>query len=184
MTTRRATLLAAGALLAGLAAPRLGAQATGPGGARWTVFDSPAGRFRAAFPSAPLRKEGKLRTEIGEVRSVRHTADDAQATYDVAYNDYPAAGIAKLSPEKLLDTVRDGLVYQAKGQLAGEKPFRLGKVAGRDLEIAGGDGTRYLVRLLLVEHRLYQLTAMARPPAQPDVERFFDSFQLTGFTRP
>jgi len=180
MTTRRAAFLAAAALLASFAAPPLGAQ----GGARWTVFDSPAGRFRAAFPGPPLRKEGKLRTEIGEVHSVRHTADDAEATYDVAYNDYPAAGVAKLRPEKLLDTVRDGLVYQAKGSLAGEKPFRMGKVSGRDLEIAGGDGTRYLVRMFLVGTRLYQLTALARPPAKPDIDRFFDSFQLTGFTPP
>lgn len=176
-------LIAAWLLLALTALP-LGAQDRGKAVARWSVFDSPAGRFRVAFPSAPIRKEGKLRTEIGEVRSVRHTADDAQATYDVTYNDYPAAGVAKLSQEKLLEAVRDGLVYQAKGTLAGEKPFRLGKVAGRDVEIAGDDGTRYLVRMFLVENRLYQLTAMARPPAKPDIDRFFDSFQLTGFARP
>jgi hypothetical protein len=56
----------------------------------------------------------------------------------------------------------------------------MGKVAVRDLEIVGVDGMRYRIRLLLVENRLYQLTALARPPARPDEDRFLGSFQLTG----
>ena len=84
----------------------------------------------------------------------------------------------------MLEAMRDGLVAESKGELAWDKPFNLGKFAGRDQEIVGGDGTRYRVRLILVENRLYQLTAMARPPARADEDRFFGSFQLTGPSQP
>ena len=151
----------------------------------WTTFESTPGRYQVAFPRAPVMKQGKLRTEIGDVVSVRHSAGDgSDATYDVTYTDYPGARVAGLSAATLLETVRDGLVYQAKGKLISDKPFTIGKVSGREQEIVGGDGMRYRIRLLLVERRLYQLTAMARPPAQPDERKFFGSFQLTGVTSP
>ena len=163
----------------------LQAQPGGSAAVKWQVFESTPGRFKVAFPGAPITKRGKLATEIGEVVSIRHSAGDgAESTYDVTYNDYPKAGIARLSPAKLLDAARDGLAYQANGRLVSEKPFMIGKVAGRDQTILGADGTHYRIRLLLVENRLYQLTAMARPPAQANEQRFFGSFQLTGVTPP
>jgi hypothetical protein len=172
-------ILALAFLIAGLHFPFcLHAQARDA--TRWQSFEMPAGRYKAAFPAEPVMQQGKLRTEIGEVVSTRHTADSADATYDVTYNDYPKDGIARLSAAQLMDTVRDGLIYQSKGRLVSEKPFIFGKLAGREHEIAGEDGMRYRIRLLVVSNRLYQLTAMARPPAQPEARKFFDSFQLTG----
>jgi len=148
--------------------------------ADWQPFVSEAGRYKTIFPATPVMRRGTLRTEIGAVVSTRHTADGAGATYDVTYNDYPKDGIARLSTAQLMDTVRDGLVYQSKGKLVSEKPFMLGKLAGREHEIEGEDGMRYRIRLLVVANRLYQLTAMARPPAQAEAQKFFDSFRLTG----
>ena len=154
--------------------------AQGRDAVRWQAFEMPAGHYKAAFPAGPVMQKGTLRTEIGNVVSTRHTADGPDATYDVTYNDYPKDGVARLSPGKLLATVRDGLVYQSKGRLVSEKPFTMGKLAGSEYDIAGGDGMHYRVRLLLNGNRLYQLTAMARPPARPEAQKFFDSFQLTG----
>lgn len=154
-------------------------QAQMKGTARWQAFESAAGRYKVAFPAAPVMKQGKLRTDIGVVVSTRHTAEGVDATYDVTYNDYPKDGIARLSSATLLETTRDGLVFQSKGHLASDRPITLGKVPGRELEIMGEDGMLYRIRLLLAGIRLYQLTAMARPPALPEEQKFFDSFQLT-----
>jgi len=149
--------------------------------ANWRLFESREGRFKVAFPGAPVVKRGKFPTDIGHyVNSARHTAGDADATYDVRYNDYPASTTSKLTPAKMLEAMRDGLVAESKGDLGWEKPYSLGKFAGRDLEIVGGDGTRYRIRLLLVENRLYQLTVMTRPPARGTEEKFFGSFNLVG----
>jgi hypothetical protein len=124
-------------------------------------------------------KRGKLRTDMGDVVSTRHTADSTDATYDVTFNDYPKDAVKRLTSAKLLDTVRDGLMFQAKGHLASERPVTQGKFPARELEIMAEDGTLYRIRLLLVGSRLYQLTALARPPAKPDEQRFFRSFQIT-----
>ena len=145
----------------------------------WRTFESTEGKFKVDFPGVPVVKRGRFRTEMGDVTSLRHTVG-GDATYDVRYNDYPKAGIAKLTVSKMLDALRDGLVAESKGELASEKSYSLGRFAGRDQEITGGDGTRYRIRLLLVDNRLYQLTAMARPPMRIDEEKFFGSFQLTG----
>ena len=186
---RRRLLLAAAGMALGAAglqfAGPLQAQSRDTATVQWQIFESAAGKFKVAFPGAPITKQGKVRTEIGDVVSTRYSAGDgADATYDVTYNDYPRPGIAKLSPAKLLDAARDGLLFQAKGKLTSEKPFTLGGNPGREQEIMAEDGMRYRIRLLLVENRLYQLTAMARLPARPDEQRFFASFQLTGVIRP
>jgi len=148
---------------------------------KWQAYESPAGRFKVLFPGAPIVKHGTRRTEIGEILTSRYSAADrAGATYDVTFTDYPKEGIAKLNAEQLLDATRDGLVYLAKGRLISEKPLP----AGREQEIEGGDGMRYRVRLLLVGNRLYQLSALAKPPDRADAPKFFGSFALTGVTRP
>ena len=92
-------------------------------------------------------------------------ADEQRSTYDVTYNDYPGDAVARLSPGKLMDAARDGLLYLSKGTGSGKSLFTFGQAHGREQEIAGQRyGTRYRIRMLLVQNRLYQLTAMARPP--------------------
>lgn len=149
--------------------------------ARWRKFESKHGTFKVMFPGIPIETRNTIRTEMGNVASTRFTmVDGSSVTYDVMYNDYPKGGIAKVNPQHLLDAARDGLVYQTKGRLVAEKRITLGAVPGRDQEILGADGTRYWARLVLAGNRLYQLMAIARPPAQADAQTFFDSFQLLG----
>lgn len=152
---------------------------------RWQIFESASGKFKVVFPGAPIRKQTRVRTEIGDVVSTRHSAGDgAGTTYDVTYDDYAKAGIARLSPAKLLNAVRDGFVHKAKGRLVSEKPFTVDGIPGSELEILANNGMWYRTRLLLVENRLYQLTAIVRPPTRSDEQKFFDSFQLTGLIQP
>jgi hypothetical protein len=154
------------------------AQAPSPA-AEWRMFESADGRFKVLFPGAPVVKREKFRSGIGDIASTRHTAGDAEATYDVTYNDYPKERVAKLPAATLLESARDGLVLRAKGHLNSDRPVTLGKVPGREIEIMGEDGTVYRIRLLLAGTRMYQLTALARVPARPQEKKLFDSFQLT-----
>lgn len=148
---------------------------------QWRMFSSRPGGFGVEFPGRPEVSRRMIRTEIGDVISIRHTAGDGMhATYDVTYNEYPADRLGRLTPRKMVTAARDSLVQQAKGRLVSEKPVSLGKAAGRDCEIIGADGMRYEIRLLVDGSRMYQLIAMAQPPARPDTRKFFDSFRLTG----
>lgn len=147
----------------------------------WREFALPAGRFSVLMPGTPKTTRRTIRTEIGDVAATRYTTTDAaNVTYDVLLNDYPKAGIARASTQKLLDSVRDGLVYQTKGRLVSDKPITLANFPGRDQEIVGANGTHYRIRLVWAGARLYQIMAVTPGEPRPDASIFFDSFKITG----
>ena len=147
----------------------------------WIVFEMPAARFKVLLPGTPKTSRRTIRTDIGDVAATRYTTTDAtNVTYDVLLNDYPKAGVSRSNPQKLLEAVRDGLVFQSKGRTISNKQITLAGFPGRDLEILGGDGSHYRVRLVWVETRLYQIMAVTPGKPRPDASLFFDSFQITG----
>jgi hypothetical protein len=129
----------------------------------------------------PIQRADARRAESGDVAATRYTTTDAaNVTYDVLLNDYPKAGIARANPHKLLDSVRDGLVYQTKGRVVSEKPITLANFPGRDQVIVGANGTHYRVRLVWAGTRLYQIMAVTPGEPRPESNIFFDSFRITG----
>ena len=147
----------------------------------WKEVAIPAGRFKVLMPGAPKTSRQTIRTDIGNVVSTRYTVTDAaQVTYDVLFNEYPAAGVAKTNPQKLLDGARDGLLYQTKGRMVAEKHLTFANLPGRDQIIMDEKGTHYRVRLLWAGNRLYQIMAVSPGKPRPDADLFFDSFQIVG----
>jgi hypothetical protein len=145
----------------------------------WQEIDLPAARFKVLMPGAPKTSRQTIRTDIGNVVSTRYTVTDAaNVTYDVMFNDYPAAGISRTNPQKLLDGARDGLVYQTKGRMIGDKHITLTGFPGRDQEILAPDGTHYRIRLVWTENRLYQIMAVTPGQPRPESSVFFDSFRV------
>lgn len=147
--------------------------------APWRDLESKRGGFRAQFPGEPREGRKTIRTDIGEVVSTRYTITDGNnVTYDILYNDYPKAGVAKIAPQKLLEGARDGLLSQTKGRLDVDKRITLGNIPGREGEIATKEGTRYRFRLLWAGNRMYQVLVITRGRPGPDAQRFLDSFQI------
>ena len=146
----------------------------------WREFQIPAGRFKVLLPGVPKTSRQTIRTEIGNVASTRYTVtDSANVTYDVLINDYPAAGVSKANPQKLLDGARDGLVYQTKGRIMEDKHITVAGFPGRDQVIVRGDGTHYRIRLVWAGSRLYQVMAVTPGEPRADAKIFFDSFQIS-----
>lgn len=147
----------------------------------WREFQIPAGRFKVLMPGTPKTTRRTIPTDIGKVAATRYTVTDAaNVTYDVLLNDYPRAGVAKANPHKLLDSVRDGLMYQTKGRMVSERRITHANFPGRDLEILGAEDMHYRARLVWVETRLYQIMAVTPGKPRPDADVFFNSFQITG----
>jgi len=179
MSLARLSRFALTGLCLWLASGGAASQGTTPPG--WKEVAIPAGRFKVLLPGAPKTHRQTIRTDIGKVVSTRYTVTDAaNVTYDVLFNDYPETGVARTNPQKLLDGVRDGLVYQTKGRLVEDKRITLASFPGRDQIIMGGDGAHYRVRLVWAENRLYQIMAVSPGQPHPDANVFFDSFQIVG----
>jgi hypothetical protein len=147
--------------------------------AQWREFESKDGRFSVQFPGRPQRTEQKTRTDIGHVVSVRYTVSHSgRVTYDLMFNDFPKGQIASVKAEKLWDAARDSLLYQAGGRITSEVHTVHNGVRVRQFEIAGENGTRFVVRLLFADNRLYQLLVASRYGAAAEAQRFFNSFSL------
>jgi len=147
----------------------------------WIEVKIPAGGFKVWMPGAPKTSRGTIPTEIGNVAATRYTTvDAANVTYDVLFNDYPKTKVSKLNSQKVLEAARDGLIYQTKGKTISNKPITLASNPGNDLEILGGEGTHYRVRLVWVKTRLYQIMVVTPGKPRPEANVFFDSFQITG----
>ncbi|HET9404137.1 MAG TPA: hypothetical protein VFO57_06120 [Burkholderiales bacterium] len=179
MSRARFRCFALAGLCLWLAAAGTVSQAGAPPG--WKEVAIPAGRFKVLMPGAPKTSRQTIRTDIGNVAATRYTVtDNANVTYDVLFNEYPAAGVAKVNPQKLLDSARDGLLYQTKGKMVSEKHITLSGFPGREQIIMSGEGTHYRVRLAWAGNRLYQVMAVSPGKPRPDAELFFDSFQIVG----
>lgn len=164
---------------AAVAAAGIAPQDINPPG--WREFESKPGRFKALLPNTPTTSRQNIKTDLGIISSIRFTAfDAANVTYDILFNDYPKAGVSRVPPHKLLDSARDGLLYQTKGKLVSEKSITVTGFPGRDQEIISGDGTHYRIRLVWVDNRLYQIMAVTPGQPRPDAQKFFDSFQIIG----
>lgn len=148
--------------------------------AQWREFESKDGRFSVQFPGRPQRTEQKTRTDIGHVISVRYTVNHSgRVTYDLMFNDFPKAQIASVKAERLWDAARDSLIYQTGGRITSEVHTMHNGARARQFEIADKDGTRFIVRLLFADNRLYQLLVASPYGAAAEAQRFFNSFSLS-----
>jgi len=159
------------------------------GDPKWEPFASPDGRWSADFPGKP-----KMETKpIGGGASGNNTFYGAQRmfgreAFGVASADLDPVGVRIASHETLLN---EGL----NGILTGPQNAR--EISRRNLKMAGADAKeltvdvndpqngkgRMVVRIFIVENRLYTLVAVKMGPSgkdPPDAQRFFDSFRLTG----
>jgi hypothetical protein len=142
-------------------------------------YESPDGSFRVAFPKEPTVQSRKLATPAGQV-PVTTTRIEAhkELVLSVTVTTYPDS-FADVTPAKLFDAVRDGM-KSADGTVKSEKEISFGaaKHPGRDVVIDAGKTTIH-ARLILVDHRLYQvmLTGSKDRVAASEGE-FLKSFEL------
>lgn len=134
--------------------------------------------FTARFPAPPKLDEKDL--VIGGGRSAwvaTHRATDSKsgAEFSVTVADYPAA-FAEVSPQTLLDGVRDGLKGK-DGKVKAEEPLK-GPYPGRAVRIEAGSNT-IRTRLVLVGTRLFQVTVVGKTRSFPEKlsEEFYASFE-------
>jgi tRNA A-37 threonylcarbamoyl transferase component Bud32 len=160
---------------AGSATPPPGAQGTvpappAPGGkglpqpaakppAGWKEYRNAEGGFAVWLPGIPREVKRRVPTAEGEVEmreaALRDTATGLH--YSVTCGEF--LGITLGDPEARLNAARDGALRKVEGKLLRERPVRLGKYPGRELqiELPRGKGVSIRLRMYLVGQRYYQL---------------------------
>jgi hypothetical protein len=150
----------------------------------WSVFSPPEGHFRVELPGLPELVTKARLTPLGEVHETRYWLRTGDAELAVEMHDMPSVATAVLSDELILDRALEGVIENEGGT----------RIDARALTVQGAPAREFSYRLparpgeperieralsVLVGARLYLLTGITADPAtNPDVARFFASFQF------
>lgn len=152
----------------------------GPAAAQsWREYQYPDRFFAVAFPDAPQIETEKYpiaddRAVDAEVYSVRR--DDAVfkvTVAEIADTGLEESAVIGHSVKKL----------SAGGEVKVDIPHRISRVFGRQLSIAGPDGTKTMAAVFDYRGRLYQIEGTTLPggnDATAEVIRFVQSLAFTG----
>ncbi len=152
-------------------------------------FESKAGGFRIAMPSAPVETSQEVPSDIGPISTHHFQSQKGEVLYIASYSDYPP-GVAKDDPAKVLAGAANGAVGGVKGaKLIRSMDARTGQTPGKELEFsyprANGAQGQGRVQLFLDGSRMYSLTVLgARREVSQAADGFFRSFSLMGSTSP
>ena len=151
--------------------------------AEWSKLDSVEGRFSASMPSKPEPGTKDVDTAVGKLALYTFSSSNNVAQLMISYADYPNEPSNAAQYEKVLDGVRDGVLKGLGADLISETRVILKGHPGREMRARKMSGDVEIVfswKVYLVGRRLYQMgAATTKADAEaPDVQRFFNSFQL------
>jgi hypothetical protein len=145
---------------------------------RWPRFDSPEGRFSAAFPVEPRSTTTTVSTRAGPVQHHRLTATSNEGTaFDVAFDDLPINFVRNRLSRDLLDDARRGMLAETGALLVTERSFDVENMPAREV-VATRDGWTIDARVILVGNRMYTLGVVGRSVKSETERAFFDSFRF------
>jgi hypothetical protein len=168
----------------------LGGKGSGGSGANstpsWQTVDRSSDDFKVEMPAAATETQIPAYTDHGVVEQVPmiESATDPGTTYAVAWaNNPPVEQAAGEDAEKTLDMARDGALGRTQTSLIGESRNDRDGYRVRTFLARNAGGGILNGRLILTGTHLYMLIATFPSVSarhQEDVDRFFDSFSLTG----
>jgi hypothetical protein len=142
----------------------------------WTEYTYPSDAFTVSFPAEPTVETTTYQAADGrtvEARVYSVTQDDGVFRMMVA--DLSGATMTE-------SAVLDHAIKTLGGEIKLDIPHRISRVYGRQLSIAGGEGSRSMVAVFYYNHRLYLIEGKALPTganATADAIRFQQSLTFT-----
>jgi Protein of unknown function (DUF1559) len=138
----------------------------------WEELTSKDGRFSVWLPGTPELKGG------GKVFVAPLKTN--QVVFLVQFEDVPAVDLKKGHDQVFNDKLRELTATFKGATMTKETAITLGKHPGKEQEFAVGDKAASIVRLYLVEDRVYVLIAVGPEvaAAAQDIRTFFGSFKL------
>ena len=143
-------------------------------GWRHYAFDD-AG-FAVQAPAEPVAAKGVFRTEAGlTVPQTTYYAREDDIVYSVSVADFN--GTAMTEQAAINAAVK---ALKARGELKVDVTERIDVQFGRELTIAGKDGSQTQAAVFFVNHKLYELAAVSQAGASGKAIRFQQSLEFIG----
>lgn len=145
--------------------------------AEWQTFSSTTGGFSVLLPGTPTEDTQTDKAEDGGTYEQHFfTVSHPEGGYLVSYTDLPEDEVTQLGTDAALDAAIQGMTEEG-AQVLSQREISLLGYPGRAIEARDSDGSIYNTQIFLVRGRLYFLAALTSNTS--DVERFFNSFNLT-----
>jgi hypothetical protein len=146
----------------------------------WREYTYPGSFFSVSFPAQPTAETITYKTAEGALVEAR--------VYSLNQNDSVLKmTIADLSDVRTEETAVIGHAIKTlseRGEIKLDIPHRINRVYGRQLSIAGADGSHSSIAVFYYRHRLYQIEGIALPTGNDtaDAIRFQQSLTfLNGY---
>jgi hypothetical protein len=150
----------------------------GPAAAQsWKEYTYPGDAIAVAFPADPT------------VETTTYQAADGHAVEARVYSVSQDGGVFRMTIADLPDAATEASVLDhaiktlsRRGEIKVDIPHRISRVYGRQLSIAGPEGSRSMAAVFYFNKRLYQIEGKAlpgNPNAAADAIRFQQSLEFT-----
>lgn len=148
----------------------------------WNLYLPGNGACYIKFPANPEYQTQMVDAMATHIYVAKDLTRTPAFVYTLGFADYAKEKfVDKDSAKKLLDTDRDSFAKAVNGKIVSEKPVKKEAFSGRLIVVSGEEGqARYVLCEFLVDTRVFQLSVCVPASMQddPDVAKFFDSFQL------
>ncbi len=150
---------------------------------KWREYGYLENAFAIQFPAEPKITDGSYRTAIISVNARIYSLEQEGSRYAVMVADFSRTN---LSEPTIIELAMDQL--KNDGEVKVDIPHRVNRHFGRQLSIAGKDGSRSSVALFYYQSRLYEIKGTILSTNE-DVEssdgaRFQQSLRFTNDARP
>ncbi len=128
---------------------------------KWQEFTSNKGKFWALFPGKVNTSSEKIPTAVGEIDMHMFEIDKNNASYFIAYSDYPENLVKNSDPQILLESAKNAalntigsrkMIYEEKVEICGYPAIK-SKAKG----VVEGAAITFIGFQLMADNRLYQV---------------------------
>jgi len=149
----------------------------------WNKLTSAEGKFTAFTPGATKKQTKMVPTAIGPIKITMYVKGTSNSAYFVAFSDYPAKLVSKVSADKLLERgSKEGLKRIPGAKILANKSYKYKGYAARDIRAGGkvqGTSMELRAKYIMAANRLYQVMAIyAAGKSDSDAKRFIKCFDL------
>jgi hypothetical protein len=150
---------------------------------KWREYGYLENAFAIQFPAEPRITEGTYKTTIIAVSARIYSLEQDSRRYTVTVADFSKTNFSE-------PTIIELAIEQLKtdGDVKVDIPHRVNEHFGRQLSIAGKNGSRSLVALFYYQRRLYEIKGTILPTDEDvdssDGARFQQSLRFTNNARP
>jgi hypothetical protein len=145
----------------------------------WKRFAYDDAGFAVQLPAEPAKAQATVRLGAATAPATTWTLKQPDVVYSMTVADVSKLGLAK-------DAALDQAVktVAAQGEIKVDVTERINSEYGRQIALAGKDGSRSTLSIFLINGRLYQLEAKALPPdpqaSSAKAARFHQSLEFIG----